>query len=193
MKSILLLSLFLLFNLSVFAQEDLLSKVPELAVTAIKANGGALGCGAGKITLITGNGEIKLYTGLDPIHVFGSKVNVADLTKLLQARVKSNNGLEKNQMSEKNIGSLVYVILSVISESKDKTVVPVIIDLLKDGDEVIRAWAAISLFRLGESDEKIKKQLQKIVFPLNAVNGANGRSIKTPNWATLEVNQEEPR
>src|SRR3712207_1462952 len=84
---------FLLLLISIgtcFAQNDLLNRVPELQEIARLSNGGAKGCGRGTITLLTSRGEIKVAINLDPIHVFGNKIVIADLLPLLEARVQAN-------------------------------------------------------------------------------------------------------
>jgi hypothetical protein len=168
-----------------FSQEDLLSRVPELQDTARLATGGAKGCGRGTVTLVTSQGEIVVGTGLDPIHVFGRKIVVADLLLLLNARIRANQNGEQNQMSGE-VSNLGYVILSTLAMSKDPTVIPVIAGLLNDKDEVIRGWSVIALFRLGESSEELLKTIEIITFPQAAVQSANGRSVQIPKWAKVE-------
>lgn len=168
-----------------FAQNDLLSQVPQLQETARKANGGALGCGAGSIKLVTSRGEITIGVGLDPIHVFGKKIVVADLLTLLEARVESNRTGEQNPMSGE-VSDLAYVILSTLAESKDPTVIPVIAKLLDDKNDTIRGWSAIALFRLAKSDEDLQKKIAEITFPKAAVQSAKGRGVNLPTWAKVE-------
>ena len=167
------------------AQENLLSRVPELQETARLANGGAKGCGLGTITLITSKGEIVTGTGLDPIHVFGRKIVVADLLTLLEARIRANQTGEQNPMAGE-VSDLAYVILSTLAKSQDPAVIPVITDLLGDKDEIIRGWSAIALFRLGESNEDLRQTIEKIEFPKTAVQSANGRSVPKPIWAKVK-------
>lgn len=113
---LLILILILCVSSAVLAQENYLAQVPQLQETAHLANGGAKGCGHGTFTLITSNGEITVSSGLDPIHVFGQKIAVADLLKLIQARVDSNKTGIENPMSG-DVSDLVYVILSIFSQS----------------------------------------------------------------------------
>lgn len=179
---------FLLFVISAgtcFAQGDLLSRVPKLQENARLSNGGAKGCGRGTITLLTSRGEIKAASNLDPIHVFGKKIVIADLLTLLRARVEANRTGKSNPMSGK-VSDLVYVILSIFAKSQDPTVIPDVTDLLEDKDGVIRGWAAIALFRLGESSDELRETIEKITFPKAAVQSANGTSVPTPAWVKVK-------
>jgi len=179
---------FLLLLISIgtcFAQDDLLDRVPELQENARLSNGGAKGCGRGTITLLTSRGEIKAASNLDPFHVFGNKIVIADLLPLLKARVEANRTGKSNPMSGE-VSDLVYVILSTFAKSQDPAVIPVVIDLLEDKDEVIRGWSAIALFRLGESSDELRQTIEKITFPKAAVQSANGRSVPTPAWAKVK-------
>ena len=179
---------FLLLVISIgtcFAQNNLLDRIPELQETARLSNGGAKGCGKGTVTLLTSRGEIKAASNLDPIHVFGNKIVIADLLTLLKARVEANRTGKPNQMSGE-VSDLVYVILSTFAKSQDPTVIPLVTDLLEDKDEVIRGWSAVALFRLGESNGELRQTIEKILFPKAAVQSANGRSVPTPTWAKVE-------
>ena len=167
-----------------FAQNDLLSRVPQLQETARKANGGALGCGEGSIKLVTSLGEISVGVGLDPIHVFGKKIIVADLLTLLEARIESNRTGEQNPMSGE-VSDLAYVILSTLAESKDPTVIPVIAKLLDDKNDTIRGWSTIALLRLAKADEDLQRKIAEITFPKAAVQSAKGRGVDLPTWAKM--------
>ena len=143
------------FGSNCLAQTNLLDRVPELQETARMASGGKLGCGFGSMQLVTSNGEITVSVDLDPIHVFGKKVVVSDLAKLLEARAESNRTGSQNPMSG-SVSHLGYLVLSTLALSKDPKVIPVIAKLLDDPDDMIRGWSAIALFRLAESGEKLK-------------------------------------
>lgn len=178
----------LIFSGHSFAQKkerksDYLSRVPELQETARKASGGALGCGEGLIILVTGSGEIQIGVGLDPIHVFGGRIVVKDLLTLLEARAESNHTGKTNPMSGE-VGSLAYVILSTLGESKDATVIPVIAELLDDKDDVIRRRSVIALFRLAESDEKLLTEIREIAFPRELVQSGNS-GAELPTWVKI--------
>lgn len=188
-KLIFTLFLTLLFSASACsarsAQNDLLSRVPQLQETARQANGGALGDGFGSYTLVTSYGEIKVDGGLDPINVFGERIVVADLLTLLEARVEANRTGNQNPMSG-DVSDLAYVILSTLAESKDPTVIPVITKLLDDKDDTIRGWSVIALLKLAESDEDLQKEIKKVTFPKAAVSSAEGRGVKLPTWAKTD-------
>ncbi len=151
-----------------FAQDDLLSKIPELQRIARLSNSGALGCGPSDFSI-----------------VFRGNVRVSDLMPLLEARAKANRTGEQNTMSGE-VSDLVYVILSGLPHFKDATVIPVIEELLKDKDEVIRGWSAIALFRLAEQSEDLQKKIEEITFPKAAVLGATSRGEKLPAWAKVK-------
>ncbi len=140
-----------------FAQNDLLSRVPELQETARLAAGGAKGCGSGTLILVTSRGEIQMRTGLDPIHVFGRRIIVADLLPLLKARVEANRTGEKNPMSG-DVGQLTALTVSIVAMSQEAEAIPIIAALLEDKDDPIRGISAISLFKFSARDKnKVKK------------------------------------
>lgn len=151
-----------------FAQDDLLSRVPQLQETSRQANSGRLGCGKS-----------------DFATVFTYEVNVSGLLILLEARAKANRTGEQNPMSGE-VKDLVYVILSGLPHFKDATVIPVVKDLLEDKNEVIRGWSAIALFRLAEQGEGLRKEIEQITFPKAAVQSATSRGVKLPAWAKME-------
>lgn len=164
-------------------QDNLLERVPKLQATAAKSNGGGLGCGIGTLRIVTSKGELTISSGLDAIHVFGTKIAVKDLLFLLEARVRANLG-ETNPMSG-HVSDLGYVILDTLSLSNDLTVIPVISKLLEDKDDVIRGWSAIALFRLADSGSDLRQMIAKISFPKLALQSASSRGIKAPEWVTI--------
>jgi len=168
-----------------FAQNDLLSRVPELQKTARLAAGGAKGCGSGTVILVTSRGEIKMETGLDPIHVFGGKIVVADLLPLLKARVEANRTGEQNPMSG-DVSQLTALTVSIVAMSQEANSVPIIAALLEDKDDPIRGISAISLFKLAEASEDFRREIEQISFPKAAVISAEGRGVKLPTWAKVK-------
>jgi hypothetical protein len=167
-----------------FAQDDLLKKVPQLQVTARRANGGELGCGEGPVTLITSRGQIEAQSGLDTFQVFGDTIRVSDLLVLLDARAKSNRTGVVNPMSGE-VSDLAYVVLSTLSLAKDPVSIPVIAELPKDKDDVIRAWAAIALYEIAKSSEELQTEIRKITFPQAAIDSAKARGVEPPVWVQI--------
>lgn len=153
-----------------FAQTDLLSRVPELQATARKANRGGFGDKS------------------DFSSVFPGKVSISDLLVLLEARVEANNTDEKNFMSGE-VSDLVYVILSGLPDFKEAKMIPVVKELLKDKDDVIRRWSVIALLRLAEKSEALQHEIEKIVFPQAAIKSA--RDEKLPAWISIEINDQQ--
>ena len=170
-----------------FAQNDLLSRVPQLQKDAARGNGGGFGCGVGQITLVTSRGEIKTGAILDIVGVFGEKVVVADLLTLLEARTKYNLTGEQNPMSG-NIILLASMTLSLLSQSKDPSAVPVIVKLLDDKDAAISGWSATALLWLAQSSEDLQKEIEKVAFPKAALKWAEGRNLKIPSWVKVKEN-----
>ena len=185
------LMFFAAFAFTTYGQTNYLDRVEELQQTAAKANGGALGCGAGMITIVTSNGEVTTVTGLDPIHVFGKRVVAADLLILLQARADSNRTGKQNPMSG-HVNDLGYVILSTLAISKDPAVIPVIAELLHDKEDRIRRSSVLALIQLADSDENLKSEIEKISFPKSAIKSAYGNSSNVPDWIHTEDPQELP-
>ena len=64
--------------------------------------------------------------------------------------------------------------------------IPVISELLDDKAEGVRAWAAIALFRLAESDVDLQKKIEEITFPKTALQSAKGRSVEAPVWTKVK-------
>lgn len=167
-KTALMISFLLgVFTFTSFAQDDLLKRVPELQRIARLSNSGALGCGPSDFSV-----------------VFGAKVKVSQLRRLLEARVEFNRTGEQNPMSG-DVSDLVYAILSELPFYKDKSVIAAVTELLNDKNEVIRGWSAISLFRMANESDELRKQIQKIAFPSTAVLGATSRGEKLPTWAKV--------
>jgi len=161
----------------------ILKRVDELQATARAANSGSLGCGEGSAILVTSKGEAKVSCSLDPIHVFGERINVSDIHVLLRSRADSNRTGKKGPMSGE-VSALCYVCLSTLSLAKDPDSIPVITSLLEDRDDVVRGWAAIALFRIAETDKELKKQIEKIEFPAPARASARSRGNPPPSWVT---------
>ena len=170
---------------SCFAQNDLSSRVPQLQETARKANGGALGCGAGRIKLVTSHGEITIGVGLDPIHVFGGKIVAADLLALLRARVESNRTGAQNPMSGE-VDDLMYVILSVLRYSSDPDAIPVIGQLLEDKKAQIVFQSFSALQQLANTSKELQYAVEKVVFPKTAIALFEKYGVKLPHWVKKE-------
>ena len=166
------------------AQESLLEKVPSLQETALRADAGVLGCGVGKVTLITSTGQLETFINSDPIKVFGRTIRVSDLLPLLEARAEANRSGAVNPMSGE-VGSLTYVVLYTLSVAKDPASIEAIASLLNDNDGDIRAWSAIALYRIAESGEALKARIQEIKFPQAAVDSARSRSSEPPAWVQI--------
>ena len=182
--STIIFALFILVS-NCAAQNDFLSRIPELQETARQAAGGAEGCGKGTITLVTSRGEIKLVTGLDPIHVFGRKIVVAELLPLLKARIESNRKGEQNPMSG-DVGNLAALTVSIVAKSQETEAIFLIAALLEDKDDTIRGASAISLINLAEVSEDLRREIEQIAFPKAAVISAGGRGVNIPTWAKVK-------
>jgi len=177
-KRILLVGLFVAIVLSVAVYPY--ARIWKLNRTARRSGSGSLGCGVGTVTLYTRAGPIKVQTVLDPIHVFGNEIHVKELVSLVESRARCNGrGISP---TAGNLGSLYYVILSTLSQSKDQTVIQPISELLDDPNEMISAWAAIALIRLGEQNEELRDIIALVDFPEKALFGARSRGVDRPLW-----------
>jgi hypothetical protein len=163
--------------------EPILERVPELQKKASLANKGTLGCGVGKITLLTSRGEVTTSCGLDPVQVFGNPIKTSDLISLLKSRSVSNQSGKPGPMSGQ-VSDLCGVCLYALSYAKDPEVIPAIADLLTDKDDVVRGWAAIALYRLGSSSDELRKKIEVIPFPAAATASAGARGEQAPTWVT---------
>lgn len=63
-------------------------------------------------------GQVKTESGLDPIRVFGSTIEVSDLLPLLEARAQFNRTGVVNPMSGV-VTDLTYVVLYTLSLAKE--------------------------------------------------------------------------
>ncbi len=171
--------------------DEILKRVAALQKIARASNHGTLGCGVGFVTLVTSKGEVKIRCGLDSIHVFGGKIKVSDIHVLLRSRADSNLTGEKGAMSGE-VSDLCYVCLSTLSLARDPESIPIITPLLEDKNDVVRGWAAISLFKIAEADAELKKQIEKVGFPRPALASAGGRGIQPPPWVIVKSNEVEP-
>ena len=169
----------------VTAQERLLERVPELQETARRANAGAMGCGVGKVTLITGTGRLETFANLDPIQVFGRTIRVSDLLPLLEARAEANRSGASNPMSG-DVSDLAYVALYTLSLAKDPASVPAVAGLLDDKHDTIRGWAALALYEIATSGDGAKARVREIEFPQAAVDSARARSKEPPDWVRIK-------
>jgi len=146
---------------------SILERVPELQETARQANAGSLGCGGGTITLMTSRGEVKAKSGLDPVHVFGPKIDVSDIHILLQSRVDSNRTGRPGPMSGE-VGDLCYVCLYTLSLAKDPESIPVLVPLLRDTNGTVCRWTAVALKAIADSDPALKKAIDEATKKENA-------------------------
>jgi hypothetical protein len=169
----------------VFAQEELLKKVPQLQETARRANRGELGRTIGHITLITSRGEVKAeFVSATPTLLFGRPIKVSDLLPLLAARAQFNRTGVVNPMSGE-VSDLTYVVLYTLSLAKDPDSIPVIVELLKDKEDVIRGWSAIALYEIAKFSEQLRVKIEEVKFPQAAVDSAKARGVEPPPWVQI--------
>jgi len=160
----------------------ILDDIPRLQERARLANGGALGCGFGRYTIVTSSGnEVDVQGGLDPIHVYGNRIKTTDLFVILNARAESNQTGAEGPASG-DVSDLLYVCMLILSNANDPESIPVIKPLLDDQDEAICAWAAKALIRMAEADEELKTVIARIEFPSRALLHAKARSAGIPDW-----------
>lgn len=144
----------------------ILESVPQRQQKAYLSNRGALGCGR-TLTINTSHGALTLKTGLDPIHVFGSRVAATDLLVLLEARVESNRSWFRGPMSGE-VGDLCYVCLKTLALAGEPAAIPIMAELTEDKDETIHQWAAIGLNRLAEADPKREPMIRQALETVQA-------------------------
>lgn len=148
---------------------------------AERATGGELGCGIGSIEIVTETGIVTKQCSLDPVHVFGSRVNLSDIYALLNSRADFIQTGHPGPMSG-DVEDLCFVSLSVLTLAEDPSSIPIILPLLKDKSETIRAWAAITLIRLGNNNERIRDEVKMIPLPREAIADALGHGETIPAW-----------
>jgi hypothetical protein len=181
-KLFLFLMIFMCAGAARAQSKDFLSRVAELQETAAQASGGVLGCGeGGTFQIKTSRGNVLVNIGDDAIHVFGNSVAVVDLLPLLEARAEFNATGVPNQMSGE-VGSLMYVVLDVLSRSKDPEAIAAIGALLADKNERVVQYAYFALLNLGKSDSDLQKQVEAVVFPESALKILKSYGIKLPDW-----------
>ena len=91
------------------------------------------------------------------------------------------NSLEDLGM-EGEIGSLAYVIMDVLSLSKDPEAIPVIRQMLADKNERVVLSSYYALIKLGKSDAELQMQIENVAFPESAVKIFKSWGVKTPEW-----------
>ena len=170
---------------SSFAQEDLLSRVPQLQENARESTLGPPICGIRTIELDTSRGKIRVTIQLSQPPVFENKISVKDLLMLLKARVESNRTGKQNPMSGE-VGDLVQIILSVLQKSKDPDVIPVIGQLLEDKSEYVVFRSFWALQELSESSKELQFEVEKVVFPKTTIELFRKRAVELPTWAKIK-------
>ncbi len=170
---------------SCFAQEDLLSRVPQLQENARESALGPPICGIRVIELDTSRGKIRVTIQLSQPPVFENKISVTDLLTLLIARVESNRTGKQNPMSGE-VGDLVQKILSVLQKSKDPDVIPVIGKLLEDKSEYVVFRSSWALQELAESSKELQLEVEKVDFPKTAVELFRINAVKLPEWVKIK-------
>ncbi|MBA4123057.1 MAG: hypothetical protein H0X72_11420 [Acidobacteria bacterium] len=170
---------------SCFAQEDLLSRVPQLQENARESALGPPICGIRVIELDTSRGKIRVTIQLSQPPVFENKISVTDLLTLLKARIESNRTGKENQMSGE-VGDLMQIIFSVLRKSKDPDVIPVIGQLLDDRSERIVFLSSGALQVIAKSSKELQFEVEKVIFPKTAIELYKKRAIELPEWAKIK-------
>jgi hypothetical protein len=184
LKVFVIVAVFLMFACAVNADEDLLSRIPQLQRTAQAAVSGGLGCGSGEVEFHTSTGVRTVVTGLDPIHVFGSKIHTGDLVLLLATRVESNRSGVDGPMSA-NLDSLCYVIISTLALSHEPLAIEPLLELLNDSSPMVRRWSAIALYEMGEASTELREVIRETGFPMAVVADAASHGNKRPEWVKV--------
>ncbi|HEX8367728.1 MAG TPA: hypothetical protein VF604_04100 [Pyrinomonadaceae bacterium] len=76
--------------------------------------------------------------------------------------------------------------ISLVAMSQEQEAIPIIAALLADEDDRIRGAAAISLIKMAEVSEDLRRQIEQISFPKAAVISAKGRSLEVPIWLRIK-------
>ena len=83
------------------------------------------------------------------------------------------------------VGDLTYVVLYTLSLAKDGDSVPVIAELLKDKQDVIRGWSAIALYEIAGFSEQLRVKIEAVKFPQAAVDSVKARGVEPPPWIQI--------
>jgi HEAT repeat protein len=83
------------------------------------------------------------------------------------------------------VSDLTYVVLYTLSLAKDPDSIPVIVELLKDKEDVIRGWSAIALYEIAKFSEQLRVKIEEVKFPQAAVDSAKARGVEPPPWVQI--------
>jgi len=173
-----------LLRSEIMAEESVLLRVKALQEVAKRSNGGAMGCGVGSFKLYVGKESKNITAGLDAIHVFGKEINIEDLKIILKSRIDSYNN--KQSVMYGDFSDLCYVTLDTVKYGLDPTTIPILENLLQDPSGAIKGWCVISLIYMAENNGELKKRIEGIFFPQDAIKEAAGRGTEIPSWIKIK-------
>ncbi len=172
------------------SSDSILDRVDELQKIAREANGGARGCGVGKLTIKHGATIVEVTSGLDPIHVFGNPVDVADLKTILESRVAAQT--DESSPLRGDFDDLCYVCLHTIQHVPDPEAVPILHALTRDDSDTVRSWAVLALLHMESKHAGLRGAIRALELPKRALDGARGRGATVPDWVSVEKEAATP-
>ncbi len=115
----------------------ILENAEDLERIAKAASSGLSGCGDGSFQFLDHSGRARrIFSGLDPIHVFGDSIDAKVLSKFLEARIDANQ--HKGGPMEGERQFLLNTILNVVELSEDDRFFDLLPPLLEDPIPAVR-------------------------------------------------------
>jgi len=104
------------------------------------------------VEVVTSRGVVRLRTGSDAVEHFGTKIDVRDLTRIVEDRNRNMKGksevgdVHKRTRREDEVMCAAYL----LGQAKEPTAFPHLLALLDDPHLVMRGYAAMALEKYGD-------------------------------------------
>jgi hypothetical protein len=132
-----------------------------------------------KVTVATGEGNKDVAAPCGLVKAIGQPVRASDLLTLFRDRIKTNRSGNPGPMSG-DVEGLIYFGGDLLAEAQVEESIPVFAELLHDPDPKNCSSAAIFLLAMGNKNETLRNEIEKVPFPYNAVVDQ-----KVPAWARV--------
>lgn len=140
--------------------------IPENAASleqiAMSSSFGLMGCGDGVFHFVDHSGRTRrIFSGLDPIHVFGDSIDAKTLAMFLEARAKANEDKEGAMYGERRF--LLITILDVVKLSEDAHFIDLLAPLLYDPLPEVHASVQSALLCIGDRNAARRMQVLEML------------------------------
>jgi HEAT repeat protein len=129
--------------------------------------------------------ETQAKVGFDAARVFGPKVKIGDVHRVLQARAEANK-TGQEPLAQQEEGKLAEWALFLAMLAQDPTSPAFIAPLLEDKNAETARWAAMALFRIGDASDELRGIVEQIEFPYWVDTANNwGTDVHLPAWVKM--------